>query len=110
VIFDEEENPVTVAGPPVSGIPEQQSPEPFPEETQRVAVGGPSFPIPASHAFGWLYLNLNHDLNNVNTFAVDPLSAQAYVSAVYSALGRFSVGLDAFQLDSACDPNTALIP
>jgi hypothetical protein len=111
VIFDEEENPVTVAGPPVSGIPEQQSPEPFPEETQRVAVGGPAFPVPATHNFGWLYLNLNHDAGGfTNVWAVDPLSAQAYVSAVYSALNRFSVGLDAIQLDSACDPNTGLIP
>lgn len=113
VIFDEEENPVTVSGPPVSGVPEQDQPEPFPEETQRVTVGGPDFSIPAGFNFGWLYLNLNHCTSgsgpaggvfNVNT--VDPLSAQAWVSAVYSALGRFSVGLDAVQLDTACDPFT----
>lgn len=118
VVFDEEENPVTVAGPPVSGIPEQQAPEPFPDETQRISVGGPDLPIPASHNFGWLYLNLNLGAGGsgpigtfFNTWAVlSNLSAQAHVSAVYSALGRFSVGLDAIQLDSACDPNVALIP
>ncbi len=111
IIFDEEENPVTVQGPPVSGVPEQQSPQPFPEETQRVAVGGPSLPIPAGWEFGWLYLNLNHDGTAfTNPFAVDPLSAQAHVSAVYSALGRFSIGLDAIELDSACAPFTGTLP
>ena len=117
VIFDEEENPVTVQGPPVSGVPDAPGLDPFPEETQRVTVGGPALPVPAGWEFGWMYLNLNHDTAGsgpaggvFNTFAVDPLSAQAYVSAVYSALGRFSIGLDAIQLDSACDPFTGTIP
>jgi hypothetical protein len=116
VIFDEEENPVTVTGPPVSGVPDTAGTEPFPEETQRVAVGGADFPIPAGFEFGWLYLNLNHGTVFgtgtacfTNPFAVDTVSAQAWVSAVYSALGRFSIGLDAVQLDSACDPFTATI-
>lgn len=107
VIFDEEENPVTVAGPPISGIPEQDQPEPFPLETQRVSVGGPAFSVPASHNFGWLYLNLNH-AGNDNPWRGD-MAAQAWVSAIHSALGRFSVGLDAIQLDSACDPIQVLL-
>jgi hypothetical protein len=114
VIFDEEENPVTVSGPPVSGVPEQEGPEPFPEETQRVAVGGPDFPLLTGWEFGWIYLNLNHGTDagcflTPSTVALDPLSAQAWVSAVYSALGRFSIGLDAVQLDTACDPFTGSI-
>jgi hypothetical protein len=116
VIFDEEENPVTVQGPPVSGVPEQDSPEAFPEETQRVSLGGPDFPIPAGFEFGWTYLNLNHCVEGsgpaggvFNPFATDQLSAQAWVSATYSALGRFSIGLDAVQLDTACDPFTGSI-
>lgn len=113
VIFDEEENPVTISGPPVSGVPEFDQPEPFPEETQRVTVGGPDFIIPAGFERGWLYLNLNHCLERpgalLNPFAVDPLSAQAWVTSLYSAFGRFSVGLDAVQLDTACDPFTGSI-
>jgi len=111
VIFDEEENPVTVAGPPVSGVPEFDQPEPFPDETQRVTVGGPDFTIPAGWERGWLYLILNHcDEGSgpaggvFNTFVNEPLSAQAWVSTLYSAFGAFSVGLDAVQLDTACDP------
>lgn len=112
VIFDEEENPVTVTGPPVSGVPEQDQPEPFREETQRVSVGSTAFEIPAGWEFGWTYLNLNHctegsgPQGGVFGFAADDLSAQAWVSSIYSALGRFSVGLDAVQLDSACSPFT----
>jgi hypothetical protein len=32
----------------------------------------------------------------------DPAAAQAWVTAVMDAQGRFSVGFDAIQLDSAC--------
>lgn len=113
VIFDEEENPVTIQGPPVSGVPEEDSPQPFPEETQRVAVGSGNLPIPAGWEFGWMYLNLNHDPVNslvLNTWAVDSLSAQAHVSAIYSAEGLYSIGLDAVELDSACAPTTTTIP
>jgi hypothetical protein len=116
VIFDEEENPVTVTGPPVSGVPEFEVGEPFPEETQRVVVGGPDFGIPAGFERGWLYLNLNHCIEGsgpaggvFNAFATDPLSAQAWVTSLYSAFGKFSVGLDAVQLDSMCDPFTGAI-
>jgi hypothetical protein len=31
------------------------------------------------------------------------------VSAIISAEGRYSVGLDAIQFDSACNPNTIIL-
>lgn len=116
VIFDEEERPVRISGPPVSGVPEFEQPEPFPDETQRVTVGSAGFSVPAGFERGWLYLNLNHCIEGsgpqggvFNTFAVDSLSSQAWVSALYSAFGRFSVGLDAIQLDTMCEPFTGSI-
>ena len=109
VIFDEEENPVIASGQLVSGVPVVGGPEPFPLCTQSVPVNGAALPVPATHLSGWTYLNLNH-ADPINNFAADPLSAQAYVSAVYSATGEFSVGLDAVQLDSACNPFTGQIP
>jgi hypothetical protein len=35
----------------------------------------------------------------------DPAAAQAWVTVVMDAAGRFSVGFSAIQLDSACAPN-----
>lgn len=65
--------------------------KPFPDATQRVKVGSPGFP--AGPAFGRIELDLWHD-------ATTP--AQAWVSPVLSALGRFSVGFDAERLDDLC--------
>jgi hypothetical protein len=47
-----------------------------------------------------MFLDLGH------TIAGDPFPgvAQNWVSIVMSAEGRFSVGYDAIQLDSVCDP------
>jgi len=39
----------------------------------------------------------------------DPAAAQAWVTVVMDASGRFSVGFDAIQLDSACDASHTLI-
>jgi len=52
--------------------------------------------------FGWLYLNLNH------TVTGDPFPgvAQAWVTTVMDADGRFSVGYDAIQLDNATATTT----
>jgi hypothetical protein len=75
-------------------------------ETQRVPVG-PTFlfgGLPTTFASGWVYLNLN-----TSTGApVDPF-AQAWVSTIMSADDQYSVGLDAVQFDSACDPNTVVL-
>lgn len=69
-----------------------------PLETQRVSI--PSANLPTSHAFGWIYLNLNTRTGS----PVDPV-AQAWVSSVVGAAGRYSVGFDALQICSACDPD-----
>jgi hypothetical protein len=104
VIFDEEENPeVPPPPPPISPLPPNIENAVCPLETQRVAVGGPSLPTTFSN--GWLYLNLN---TSTGVPAIDPF-AQAWVSTIISAEGRYSVGLDAIQFDSACNPNTIIL-
>jgi hypothetical protein len=103
VIFDEEENPEVPPPPgPISPLPPEQPNVVCPLETQRVAVGGVSLPTTFSN--GWLYLNLNTSTGS----PVDP-AAQAWVSAIMSAEGRYSIGLDAIQFDSACNPNTVIL-
>jgi hypothetical protein len=115
VAFDEMENPEDlcftgdVVSPPLGGAQTC-----FPLEAQRVSLSGGnvigSDPTPSA-AFGWIYLNLNHALSP--TAGTDPFPgiAQAWVTTVMDADGRFSVGYDAIQLDSACAPrNIALIP
>jgi len=103
VIFDEEENvQQSIQPPPISPVPPAVDFVPCPLETQRIEVGEEA--LETTFSSGWLYLNLN-----TSTGApVDPF-AQAWVSAIMSAAGRFSVGLDAIQFDSACDPNTVFL-
>jgi hypothetical protein len=103
VIFDEEENPeVPPPPPPISPLPPGIENVVCPFETQRVAVG--SAALPTTFSNGWLYLNLNTSTGS----PVDPF-AQAWVSAIMSAEGRYSIGLDAIQFDSACSPNTVIL-
>lgn len=96
VIFDEDENPFQVEESPISPVEEFEFAA-CPWETQRVTVGSDA--IPATPDAGWLYLNLNTS----TTAVVDPF-AQAWVMPVMSADGRFSVGFDAIQLNSLCEP------
>ena len=108
VAFDEMENPQDlcftgdVVSPPLGGAQTC-----FPLEAQRVSLQGGnvigSDPTPDA-AFGWLYLNLNTNVAGVTYPAADPNIAQAWVTTLMSASGRFSVGFDAVQLDSACQP------
>ena len=51
--------------------------------------------------FGWLYLNLNTTVSGVTYPAANPSIAQAWVTTVMDADGRFSVGYDAVKLDQA---------
>jgi hypothetical protein len=105
VAFDEQENPEDlcftgdVISPPFGGAQTC-----FPLEAQRVSLSGGnvigSDPAPTA-PFGWMYLNLNHALASGDPF---PGIAQAWVTTVMDADGRFSVGYDAIQLDSACAP------
>jgi hypothetical protein len=112
VAFDEQENPQDlcftgdVVSPPLGG--EQTC---FPLEAQRVSLAGNnvigSDPTPNAE-FGWMYLNLNHTL--AASAGTDPFPgiAQAWVTTVMDANGRFSVGFDAIQLDSACAPSNVI--
>ncbi len=104
VIFDEQEHPSVPTTIPVSPQPPQTGIIPFPAETQSTAVGGAAFPVP--YKFGWVFLNLNTTVAAAgNVPPEDPAAAQAWVEAVMSALGRYSVGFDAIKLDSACTAN-----
>jgi hypothetical protein len=72
-----------------------------PAEAQRTIIGGAQFPVTPD--FGWIYANLNQ--SNATAGAnppEDPLASQAWVTVVMDAQGRFSVGFDAIELDSAC--------
>jgi hypothetical protein len=101
VIFDEQENPQVPQSFPFSPQPPQSGLLVCPAEAQRTVVDGPDLPVPFD--FGWLYLNLNTTVAPAAGLPPeDPAAAQAWVTAVMDAEGRFSVGFDAIQLDSAC--------
>lgn len=104
VIFDEQENPDVPTSFPVSPQPPTSTNLLCPAEAQRTAIGGASFPVPFD--FGWIYADLNQ--SNLTAGAnppEDPLASQAWIEVVMDAQGRFSVGFDAVQLDSACNAN-----
>jgi hypothetical protein len=103
VVFDEFENPLTVVTGGPSGEPTPGAQCTFCDEAQRVSVGGDG--ITTNADFGWLYLNLNHATTLDAALGPGYVNiAQAWVTAVMDAEGRFSVGFDAIQLDNA---NTA---
>jgi hypothetical protein len=102
-IFDEMEQVSTPTTFPFSPQPPQQGIIPFPAEAQRTLINGADFPVP--FAFGWLYLDLNTTVSGNPNPPFDPAAAQAWVTVVMDAAGRFSVGFSAIQLDSACTPN-----
>ena len=100
VVFDEEENPVTVQQGGPSGEPEPDAQCFFCDEAQRVAVAAPRFTL--AQPFGWLYLNLNHTTTLDAALGPGYIGrAQAWVVTTMSARGRFSVGFDALALDNA---------
>ncbi|MEM7048253.1 MAG: hypothetical protein AAF604_01280 [Acidobacteriota bacterium] len=101
VIFDEEENPEIVPESRISPGEEEDEILVCPYCAQRRAV---DFTTPNN---GWLFLNLNHTLA-----AGDPTGgiAQAWVTTIMSAEGRYSVGFDAISLVSACSDLDILLP
>jgi hypothetical protein len=104
IVFDEQEHPQVAQTFPFSPQPPGGSLIPFPAESQWPQVGGTSFPVP--YSFGWLYLDLNTVVSAAGSNPpVDPGAAQAFVIAVDSAKGFFSVGIEAIRLDSACAAN-----
>jgi hypothetical protein len=104
VIFDEQEQAALPIIVPISPQPRVPGLIPFPAETQRVHVGGASLPTPFN--FGWMYLDLNTTVAAAPGLPpVDPAAAQAFVTAVLEANGKFAVGIEAIRLDSACAAN-----
>ena len=104
-MFDEAENPDV---PPfIPFFPPLPLPDlrPFPWAAAEVTVGGPELPVP--FAFGWLYLNLSTTVGGSPSPPENPAAAQAWVTALHSALGQFSVGVPALQLDNASDTTLA---
>ena len=117
VSFDEVENPTNLCfqgdnvSPPTGGAETC-----FPVEAQRVNLQSSIVPFGDSPApptpFGWIFLNLNTTVVG-QTPGLPAAIAQAWVTTVMSAQGRFSVGFDAIKLDTACDNltgGTILIP
>ncbi|HRC84481.1 MAG TPA: hypothetical protein PK413_02595 [Thermoanaerobaculia bacterium] len=86
--FDEQETSVCFCG------------HPFPYAAQRVTVGSIALPVPFD--FGWLLLNFDTPVTG-SQVPFEPL-AQAWASVVMRAAGRFSVGMDAFQLNNLTNP------
>ena len=108
VIFDEEETPELQQVPPFSPPPPGEFLIPFPAEAQRTAVDGEDLPV--SFDFGWIFMDLNTTVAAAGSNPPeDPLAAQAWVTVVMDASGRFSVGYDAIQLDSACNASHTII-
>jgi len=110
-IFDEQEHPVAPAFFPIPEQPPPILPTAFVAAAQRSAVG---IELPVPYDFGWLYVDLNtflgfHAASPEQTAgpASDPYAAQGWVVAVQSAAGRFATGVEAFRLDSACNPSHA---
>ncbi len=104
MFFDEEENLVEEVPPVVSPIPVPDESLPFFSEAIKVTLSDPDefFSLPLD--FGWIYLNLNNQVTAAGANPPeDPFAAQAWVSVLMSAEGRFSVGFDAVHFDSACD-------
>ena len=108
VIFDEQENPEVPQTLPVSPQPPGEALSPFGAEAQRTAVDSEDFPV--SFDFGWVFLDLNTSVAAAGANPPeDPTAAQAWVTVVMDADGRFSVGFDAIQLDNATNANHSLI-
>jgi hypothetical protein len=108
VAFDEQENPEDRCGTSPGGI--ISPPDPGTTEVcatleaQRLDLetgNAASDPINPTANFGWLYLNLNTLVTGVAYPGYDNNIAQAWVTTVMDAEGRFSVGYDAIQLDNA---------
>jgi hypothetical protein len=103
VLFDEAENPVQQEDCP-SGDPTCLQEIGIPNEAQRVDV---ALDLLTPFDFGWAWLNLQH---SKLIPAYGDFDAQAWVTTVMDAEGRFSVGFDAIQLDNANTPNRIILP
>jgi len=99
VVFDEQEQPFIVPPPPFFPQPPPSDDHPFPSAAGRVQVGSSNLPVP--YNFGWLYMNLNTTVAAAGSNPPEnPEFAQAWVSAIHSADGRYSVGYAAVQMNN----------
>ena len=112
--FDEQEHATLLClttGPPVSP-PLPGTRTCFPRETG--ATAWPSSNVPGAdptnppYDFGWLYLNLNFTYAG-SPYCLDQNIAQSWVVTLMKAAGRFSVGMDAIPLSSACSDSNVII-
>lgn len=98
VAFDEQEQWVELCTPLVDITPisppldNSTDPTCFPLEAQRTSVGVGD--LDPGYLFGWLFLDLQAPEGGLS------VENQAWVIANMSALGRFSVGFDAIQLNN----------
>jgi hypothetical protein len=112
--FDEQEQATLLClttGPPVSP-PLPGTRTCFPWETGRYSIGASSNvpsadPTNPPYDFGWLYLNLN--FTYAGSPYLDQNIAQSWVVTLMKASGRFSVGMDAIPLSSACSDSNVII-
>jgi hypothetical protein len=103
VIFDEQEQPAVIQTVPFCPQPPNTGFPPFfPAATQRVPVNSATLPVPFN--FGWFYMNLNVYASYLAVQPPDPYASQAFLISAHAAHGR-GVAIDAFRLDSVCNPN-----
>jgi hypothetical protein len=102
VFFNEKEDPVIPDPCRISPCPPLVTVQ-FPIEAQAVTVAQLGVPS-STHPSGWMYANLNQDFNLPAV-----VLAQAWVQSVHSALGLFSAGLNAIQLDNFCDQQSIIL-
>lgn len=113
IAFNEAEDAVEICfftGGVVSP-PDDDDPPCFPYETGRYNWGDDPLDVPFN--FGWAYININLPSDTCSAlvdpgaidhdFGSDGNIAQSYVATLHSALGRFSVGLEAVELYDACE-------
>jgi hypothetical protein len=94
VAFDDQDNAVVIS-PAL----------PFPAMAGKVSLGGDDLPMPFPS--GRLYLNLNTSTGGLPVY--EDIS-QSFVATAFQAFGEFSVGVEATELDSACNPLNGFLP
>jgi len=83
--------------------PDESDPPCFPWETHLYNWGDGDLSVPFNFGWAWLNLNLPPDAPDGDAdFGTDGNIAQSHVTTMHSALGLFSVGLQAVQLYDAC--------
>jgi hypothetical protein len=102
VIFDEQENPLSLQTVPTSPQPPTGNQLFFVAAAQRVQVNSAVLPVP--YAAGWMDIDLNSTLTGQAVPPADPAAAQGFVLSAHISNGHAAV-VDAFRLDSACATN-----